>query len=246
MSTLMADEIEKKRHEQQREEARRILLFLRAANRLHAFTTTHPLNMKLEWQPALVQPADPRHRVMSGLKIVEPVDPLVVVNLATYLRPFTLQKEDCFFPYIVKVLPKHVRIEGGPMTFEELSAKWKATMRETTAPIPAGTTWPNIVPGLTAEMMSEGRMKLVVEHEVLTGEEVIDLLLYGEVAHIDRDKEKKLMRIRESEIAPGFEIAVIAVAARLAELIDILRFYAEAFSNELGPELIRNIEENVP
>jgi len=144
-------------------------------------------------------------------------------NLATRLPPFTLKKEDCFLPYIVKVLPKHVRIEGGPMTFEELSAKWQATMRDTTAPIPAGTTLPNIIPGLTAETMTEGRMKLIVEHEVPTGEEVIDLLLYGEVAHIDRDKEKKLVRIRESEISPGFEIAIIAVAAKLAELIDILR-----------------------
>jgi len=89
------------------------------------------------------------------------------------------------------------------MAFEELSAKWQATMRETTAPIPAGTTLPNIIPGLTAEAISEGRIKLIVEHEVLTGEQLIDLLLYGEVAHIDRDKEKKLTNIRESEIAPG-------------------------------------------
>lgn len=246
MSTPTPDEIERKKHEQQRAEVRRILLFLRAANRLRAFTTTHPLSMKLEWQPALVQPADPRHRVMSGLKIVERVAPLVIETLATRLRPFTLQKEDCFFPYIVRVIPKHVRIEGGPMTFEELSAKWKATMRATTAPVPAGMRWTNIAPGLTAEMMSEGRMKLVVDHQMLTGEEVIDLLLYGEVVHIDRDKEKKLMRIRESDIAPAFEIAVIAVAAKLAELIDILRFYAERFVERLTPEIVKDIEENVP
>ena len=246
MSTLTADEIEKKKHEQQRQEVRRILLFRRAADRLRAFTTTNPLNMKLEWELARVQPADLRQRVMSGLKIVERVNPLVIDNLATRLRPFMLQTEDCFFPYIVKVLPKHVRIEGGPMTFEELSAKWKATLRDTTAPIPAGTTLPNIIPGLTAESKSEGRMKLIVEHEVLTGEQIMHLLLYGELVHIDRDKERKLMRIRESEIAPGFEIAVIAVAAKLAELIDILRFYAEAYAERLPPEYIKDIEENVP
>jgi hypothetical protein len=209
-------------------------------------TTKHPLNMKLEWELALVQPPDPRQRVMSGLKFVERVDPLVFESLATRLRPFTLEKEDCFFPYIVKVMPKHVRIEAGPMTYEDLSAKWKATMRDTTAPIPAGTTWPNLLPGITVEMMREGRMKLMADHKLLTGEEVMDLLLYGEVAHIDRDKAKKLMRIRDVGMGPGFEIAVISVAARLAGLIDILRLYAEAFVNQLPPETIKDIEENVP
>ena len=35
----------------------------------------------------------------------------------------------------------------------------------------------------------------------------------GELVHVDRQKEKKLIRIRESEMASGFEIAVISVAA---------------------------------
>ena len=246
MSTLTDEEVAAKKREQQREEVRRILLFLRAANRLRELTTTHRLHMKIEWELARVQPPDLRERVMSGMKVVERVDPLVIENLAIRLRPFMMAKEDCFFPYIVKVLPKHVRIEGGPMTFEELSATWKATLRETTAPLPAGLTWPNIIPGLTAESLSEGRMKLVVDHKLLTGGEVIDLLLYGEVAHRDREKEKKLIRVRESEVAPGFEIAVVAVASKLGQLIDILRLYAEGFVNQLPPEIIKDIEENIP
>jgi gamma-glutamyl-gamma-aminobutyrate hydrolase PuuD len=145
----------------------------------------------------------------------------------------------------VKALPKYVHIENGPMTFEELSAKWKATLRDTTAPVPA-VKLPNIIPGITAESKSEGRMKLTIDHQLLTGEEVIDLLLYGELAHIDRDKEKKLIRIRESEVASGFEIAVIGVAAKLGTLIDILRMYAEAFINQLPTETIADIEENTP
>jgi len=202
--------------------------------------------MKIEFELALVQPPDLRQRVMSGMKIVERVDPLVIENLAIRLRPFTMEREDCFFPYIVKAMPRHVRIEGGPMTFEELSAKWKATLRDTTAPIPAGLKLPSIIPGYTAETLSEGRMKLMVDHQLLTGGEVIDLLLNGEVAHRDRDKEKKLIRIRGSEVAPGFEIAVVSVAAALGQLIDILRLYAEVFASQLPPAAVSDIEENVP
>jgi len=60
-----------------------------------------------------VQLPNPRQRVMSGMKLVESVDRLVIENLATRLRPFMMPKEDCYFPSIVKTLPKHVRIEGG-------------------------------------------------------------------------------------------------------------------------------------
>lgn len=246
MSTQTDDEIDAKKRNQQRAEVRRILSFLRAANRLRELTTKHPLNMKMEWEPAVVQPPDHRQRVMSSVKIVERVDPLVIVSLATYLRPFMLQTEDCFFLSIVKALPNYVQIEGGPMTFAELAAKWKATLRDTTAPLPAGMKLPNIVPGLIAESMSEGRMKLMVDDQLLTGEEVMNLLLYGELAHIDREKEQRLIRIRASEVAPGFELAVVAVSATLARLIDILRLYVEEYVKQLTPAIIADIETNVP
>jgi len=225
---------------------RRILLFLRAGNRLRELTTKNPLDLKMELELALVQPADSHKRVLADMKIVESVDPLVIQNLAMRLRPFMMAKEDCFFPYIVKALPRHVRIENGPMTFEELSAKWKATLSDTTATVPAGLKVPNLVPGYIAVATSESRMTLMVDNELLTGREVIELLLYGELIHVDRQKEKKLIRIRESEVAPGYEIAVVAVAAALGKLIDILRLYAELFIKPFPPEIITDIEENVP
>jgi len=246
MSILIDDEIATKKHHQQRKEVRQILLYVRAANRLRELTTKHPLKVKIEWELARVQPPDLRQRVMSGMKIVEHVDRLVIENLATRLRPFMMTNEDCFFPRIVKALPNHVLIENGPMTLEELSSKWRSTLSGTTAPLPTGMKLPNIIPGLVAESTTEGQMQLMIDYELLTGQEVIDLLLYGELVHVMPDKEKKLIRIRDSEMAPGFELAVIAVAATLAKLIDILRLYAESFVKQLKPEIISDIETNVP
>jgi hypothetical protein len=180
---------------------------------------------------------------MCDLKIVEGVDPLVIDNLATRLRPFMMPKERCFFPRIVELLPKHARFGGVPVaTFEALAEKWQATLKAATAPIPAGTKWTNLVPGFAGNTTSEGRMQLVVDHEVLKGREVIELLLYGELVHVDRQKEKKLIRIRESDVAPGFQLAVISIAAELAKLIDILRFYAEAFVEHLPADVVERIE----
>src|SRR5687768_11513765 len=101
--------------EQEHAELRRILLFIRAAQRLREITMKHPLFAKMEWIPALVQPADPRHRVLSGVKLGEHTDWMVVENIATRLRPFLMPNERCHFPYIAETLPKRVRIEGGPM-----------------------------------------------------------------------------------------------------------------------------------
>ena len=186
---------------------------------------------------------DPRNHLMCDLKIVEGVDPLVIDNLATRLRPFMMPKERCFFPRIVELLPKHARFGGVPVaTFEALAEKWQATLKAATAPIPAGTKWTNLVPGFAGNTTSEGRMQLVVDHEVLKGREVIELLLYGELVHVDRQKEKKLIRIRESDVAPGFQLAVISIAAELAKLIDILRFYAEAFVEHLPADVVERIE----
>jgi hypothetical protein len=231
--------------QQQRLEVRGILLFIRAAKRLRELTVRHPLTFKIEFEPAWVQPADPRKRVMVSMKLAERVDPLVMENLASRLRPFLLSKEECFFPRIVKALPNHVRIEEGPMTFAELSAKWKATLRDTTAPLPAGIRIPNLIPGYTAESTAEGRIKLMVDHQLLTGKEVMDLLFNGELMHRDRDKEKKLIRIRQAGMGASFDLAVIAVAATLAKLVDILLSYCEEFVKQIPPETIADIEENI-
>jgi len=128
------------------------------------------------------------------------------------------------------------------MTFEELATKWEVTLSDTTAPLPVGTTITNLVPGYVGEATKEGRMQLMVDYELLTGREVIELLLYGELVHIDRQKEKKLIRIHESQMAAGFEVAVIAVAASLGKLIDILRLYADGFIKQLPADVVERIE----
>lgn len=223
--------------QQQRDaEIRRVLLFVRAANRLREITTTNPLKVKLEWQPALVQPADPRHMVMSSVEVVEAPDRLVIDNLATRLRPFLMPKEGCYFLDIVGTLPKHIKVEGGPLTFAELESQWEAVLSDTTAPLPTGSTFGNAV------ATREGRLKVECEHVLLTGREALELLIYGELVHIDRQKEKKLLRIRESEIEPGYKVAVVSIIASLAYLIDVLRRYAEGFVNQLPAEEIERIE----
>lgn len=244
MTTTATTTTMSKGRERERDDIRRILLFDRAANRLRELTTKYGLNVKVEFEHALVQPADRRQRVMAGMKIVESVDKLVIENLATRIRPFMLEQDHCFFPRIVKALPRYVRIEDGPMTFDELKAKWQSTLKDTSVPLPS-TEWPNFPPGITAQS-SKGRWKLMVDHKFLTGGEVIDLLLYGELAHVKREQERQLIRIREVGMAPAFEIAVIFVAAALAVLIDILRMYAAAYISQLSPETIKDIEENVP
>jgi hypothetical protein len=166
----------------------------------------------------------------------------VIDALVTRLRPFMLVEEKCYFPYILKRLRPHLRVEGGPLTFDELGAKWAATLKNTTAPVPAGTTLPNVVPGYTATALREGQMTLTFDNEVLTGREVVELLQYGELVHVVRVKEKKLLRIRESDMEPGFQVAVIAVIASLGYLIDVLRLYAEIFVKGLPAEIIESIE----
>jgi hypothetical protein len=230
--------------QQLRAETRRILLFLRAANRLRELTTNHAFRIKLNMEPALVQPADPRQRVMSSVDTLEATDRLIVENAATRIRPFMMKKEDCFFPDIVSILPKHVRVDGGPHTFDELAAKWHNILNATGAPLPVGTEIHGIIPGYVAEATSEGQLKLMVEHELLTGREVIELLLYGELVHIDRKKERKLLRIREVMPA-GFQASVIAVTAALAYVIDVLRLYAQGFAAQLPADTIADIEENL-
>src|ERR1051325_9079113 len=91
-----------------RAEVRDILQFRRAAHRLRELTT------KVEWGLARVQPPDPRHLVITDLKIVEGVAPLVIENLATRLRPFMLPRERCSFSRIVEILPRHAQFGGVP------------------------------------------------------------------------------------------------------------------------------------
>jgi hypothetical protein len=226
-----------------RAEVRDILQFRRAAHRLRELTTKHELTMKVEWGLARVQPPDPRHLVITDLKIVEGVAPLVIENLATRLRPFMLPRERCSFSRIVEILPRHAQFGGVPEgTFEELAARWYSTLNATTAPIPAGTKWTNIIPGFAGKTPSEGRMTLMVDNEVLTGREVIELLLYGELVHVNRPKEKKLIRIRESDVAPGFQLAVVSIAGELARSIDTLRIFADLFVGNLPADVVQRIE----
>jgi len=229
--------------QQLRSETRRILLFLRAANRLRELTTNNAFRISLNMEPALVQPADSRQRIMASVLTVEATNRMVVENVATRIRPFMMKKEDCYFPDIVTILPKHVRIDGGPLTFNQLAAKWDSILNATSAPLPIGTKIHGIVPGYVAEATSEGTLQLMVEHQLLTGREVIELLLYGELVHIDRQKERKLLRIREVMPA-GFEAAVIAVTAALAYVIDVLRLYAEGFIKQLPEATIKDVEDN--
>jgi hypothetical protein len=231
------------RREQRRSEVRDILLFIRAANRLREVTTKYDLDVMLRWEPASVQPDDPQQIVLDGMKITQMADPLVIENIATRIRPFMLNNEQCYFPRILKRLRRHVVIEGGPLTFDELAEKWNATLNATTAPMPAGTRVPQMATGRIGTTMREGQMILTIDHEVLTGREVIELLLYGELVHVDRQKEKKLLRIRESEMATSFQLVSIAIIAALGKLIDILRVYAVAFIEKLPAELIEEIDK---
>jgi hypothetical protein len=222
------------------------LLFIRAANRLRELTTQHDLSVQLAWDDALVQPPNSGELIITNLKMLDAPDRLIVENLATRLRPFMLNDESCSFPYILKRLRRHVEVQGGPLTFDELAAHWNATLNGTTAPLPAGTKLPNIRPGVSATAKAEGQMTITFDREVLTGREAIALVQYGELVHIDPAKEKKLLRIRRSEIEPGFRLAVISVAATLSRLIDILRFYAEGFIQQFPPATIADIENKIP
>jgi hypothetical protein len=183
-------------------------------------------------------------RMLPTFEIVEAPPWPTIKNLLSRFRPVYLDSEKVSFRSIVKIIPKHAALQPGVETYDEMERRWDGVLSGTTAPIPVGAviTGPGFV-GVSEEV---GTLTLGFDGEILTGQEVIDLSLYGELVHIDLGKERKLLRINESFVAPGYRFAVISVLTELVRTADQLRAYAadfvELFRKTLGDEKLREIE----
>jgi hypothetical protein len=88
-------------------------------------------------------------------------------------------------------------------------------------------------------------MQIGFDKQPLTAREAIELCLYGELVHLDQNKERKRLRIQKSELNDAFKLAVIAILAQLLETIDHLRLYAVRFLEHFTPEKLEEIEQDV-
>jgi hypothetical protein len=212
-----------------RAEVRKILRFIRAADRLREVTTKHSFNTTLRWLP---QP-----------EILHAPDWTIVENLLAKFRPLYRDSEECSFRNIVKILPKHVGITGGP-SCADLERRWDEILQASTSPMPVGSKVSGVVEGFDVIAEAEGRMAIAFDSVELTGREAIDLSLYGELVHIDGPKERKRLRIRASEIEPGYKVALLGVLMALLQVVDQLRHYAQLFIDHFPAEKIEEIESN--
>jgi len=229
--------------QQQRAEVRHILRFIRAANRLREITTRTPLAAKLNLIPArpATSGAEGAALILSGYQIVSMTDWSVVENLVAKLRPLFLDSEKCSFRKIVKMLPSHIDV-ANDSDYQSIEQRWDAILSDTTAPMPEGTRFSNLFPGVDAVATTPGRLTINFESSSLTGREAIELLMYGELVHLDAPKERKLLRVRKTDLADGYKVAVLSVLASLLYLVDHLRAFAQGFIDQLPPLIVEEIE----
>jgi hypothetical protein len=213
--------------QQRRAELRRILRFLRAANRLREIGTQHSFEVKLKWSPNPV--------------VVTAPDWTIVENLLVKFRPLYLDKEECSFRQIVRILPKHFEITSG-RTYADIERRWDEILQSRTAPVPIGSEMESggyrVVAGV------EGVQAIIFDSVPLTGREALELSLYGELVHVDASKERRRLQIRASRIEPAYQCALLGVLTACLQEIDELRHYAQMFVDEFPPELVRRIEDN--
>jgi hypothetical protein len=237
---------EETQRQENRADVRRILRYVRAADRIREITTATPLVSTIEWDPfvRLYSATGGLLIRASGYKVREMTDWVIVENLLAKMRPLYHDGENCSFRKIVKILPKHVRISGD-ISCEELEKKWDAILSSSEVTIPEGTRIGRALPGYDAVATKPGSMQIGFDSQPLTAREAIDLCLYGELVHLDQNKERKRLRIQKSELSDAFKMMVIAIVAQLLETIDHLRLYAQRFLDHFTPEKLEEIEQNV-
>lgn len=211
-----------------RADVRRVLRYIRTMSRLKEACPIPRYDV-------LVRAAPDKPEIVGGPRWAE------VQNLLARFRPIYLDGEEISFRRMVKLLPRHVRISGGP-DCDALEKRWDEILQGETAPLPEGTRLISVTGDFEMVWPEEGTLEIGFDSMKLTGKEAIDLTLYGELVHVDAAKERKLLRIAGSFVSDGYRLAVMSLTAELVRLADTVRTYAEEFVKVLGPEKIREIE----
>lgn len=234
------------KRQENRADVRRILRYVRAADRIREITTTVRMNATLEMEPVAHLWSASGGLIVraSGYKLNAITDWMVIENLLAKMRPLYHDSENCSFRSVVKIMPKHVKITGD-ISFEELEKRWDAVLSSSQLPVPEGERILNVLPGYDAVATKPGWMEIGFDGQPLTAREVIDLSLYGELVHLDQNKERKRLRIRKSEMNDAFKVMVVGVLAQLLQLIDHLRLYAQGFLDHFPQEKLDEIEANL-
>jgi hypothetical protein len=235
-----------KQRQQNRADVRRILRFVRAADRIREITTKTPMQGTFEYDDfvRLFSATGGLLIRASSYKVRDMTDWLVVENLLAKMRPLYHDNENCSFRAVVKILPKHIRI-AGDVSCEDLEKKWDSILNSTEITVPEGTRTQRAWPGYDAIATKPGSLQIGFDRQPLTAREAIDLCLYGELIHLDQNKELKRLRIQKSELNDAFKMVVIAILAQLLETIDHLRLYAKGFLDHFTPEKLEEIEQDV-
>jgi len=229
----MSETVSKAEVEKKRADVRRILRYIRIANRIRKTTTTHSFHVKASLDE-------------NGQKIVSMPDIYVIKSLLAEFRPLYLDGEKCSFKNIIRILPQHVKIAG--KDFADLERRWDATLALRTARLPVGTTITGLLQGYEATAVNKpGLLTIGFAGKELTGREVLEMWLYGELVHADAQKERKRLEMREGPLEDSYQIAVVGVLADLLKIADELRSIAEGFIKELSKllseETLKGIEE---
>ena len=227
----MSETVSKAAVEKKRADVRRILRYIRIANRIRETTTTHPFNVEASLDE-------------NGQKIVSMPDVFVIKSLLAEFRPLYLDSEECSFKNIIRILPQHVKIEG--KDFADIEKRWCETLALRTAKLPVGTTFTGLVPGYKATAVNKpGVMTIGFAGKELTGREVLEMWLYGELVHANAKKERKRLEMRESPLEDSYQIAVVGVLAELLKIADELRFIAQKFIDLLPAEIVKSIDDEL-
>jgi len=212
----------RKERELRQAELARISRFRRAVDRLEEPVTEAFYQVKIKSVPRTIRRAGSAIQVElpdEGLEIVEAPNWTVVENVLMKLRPIFSDsaKEKCSLPRILEILPKFFALELP--AFKRLKNAWDRTLRAQTTRLLKGATFDDIIPGYTGTATAEGVLEIAVDSQVLTGLEAIELSLYGELQHLDQDKDRKRQSIRSvPALESGYRVALICLAGQLLSI----------------------------
>lgn len=170
-----------------------------------------------------------------GLRIAEAPAEIDIENVMARLRPIfsTSNKEECSFEKIGAILPKFFVLEL-PIIPKMISRWMKILSARTVILLPGARVFLRGHEGVT---QSEGLLEVGVEGRILTGQEALELTLYGEIQHLDADKERMRRFIRADQaLENGYRVALSCIAAQLLSVAKDLNSYVRTALDGLSDQ----------
>lgn len=237
---MKTDRLRRKSKELRHAELSRLSRFRRAVDRLEEPVTEAFFHVATRTTPRSVRRVGSKIQLevpSDGLEILDAPSWVLVENVLMKLRPIfsDSEKEQCSLPRILDILPKHFTLQLPAV--DRLRDAWDRTLNAKTVRILKGATIDGLVPGYTATAAAEGIIEVGVDGTALTGREAIELSLYGELQHLDQNKDQKRKSIRSiPTLENGYRVALICLAGQLLSVAREVRdLVAQVFEN-LSPE----------